>query len=1229
MQTKLIRYALGLMGAIFLCLGLSTIASAQAAQDRITQPINTQQVIKLHDRLSVLDKATDLGHLAPNTRFDRMVLVLKPSAAQQQDLDNLVQMQQEKGSSSYHQWLTPQQYGERFGASQNDINKITSWLQGQGFHVEPTPNSRRWIIFSGTSGQVEQTFHTQIHNYSLDGEQHIANATATSIPKALSPVVAGILSLHNFFSRPNITPIKKGGPSTDLGGGNFALSPADFATIYDINPLYKASINGAGQTIAIVGRSDIDPVDIADFRAMTGLPAPNFQTIVNGPDPGVNGDEVEQDLDVSWSGAVAPGAMIDLVVSGSTATTDGVDLSAAYIVDNDLAPVMSTSYGICEQFDVLDGVTYEGTIWEQAAAEGISSFVSAGDTGGAGCDSSSEPAAQLGFAVSGLASTPFNVAVGGTEFNDFANPAQYWAATNNKTNISSALGYIPETAWNESGTTANNDIGAPNILAGSGGVSIMYPKPAWQTGTGVPADGMRDLPDVSLTAAVHDGYIICLRAQGGDCSQGYFFLVGGTSASSPSFAGIMALINQQTNSIQGNPNPTLYALANSKNYGTIFHDTTVGDNKVPAVDGSLIGYSTTPSFDLATGWGSVDVNQLATAWMQVGTGKSGVSLTSSATTITHGTQVTLSSTVTPTATGGATPTGDISFLASSSGVNTSLGFGTLASGATQLQTNILPGGTQSVVAHYAGDPNYASMSSSPVSITVTPENSVVTLMASGGNYGLPVPLSASVVGATSGLSTATGTITFKDGSTVLNTTAMPLIGGSVNGGALPPSGSTSFTVPYLSVGNHALTASYSGDVSYNAATSTASTIAITQALGLLTLESSNMSPLANTPVTLTAQVVLGNGGSPSAPITGTVTFYAGAGAGATPLGTAPVAATSTSSTTGFYVAQLPVTFKTAGAQLITASYSGDANVSGAVPASLTLNVTNQSATRTSLTASAASVLSGASVTLTATVTGDTTPPPTPTGTVTFYDNGTSIGTGTVASGVATLTTTKLPDGAQNITASYGGDSNFSASQSSVTQVQVNDFTFTAGSTTATLVQGQSTQVVLTIAANANASINTPITLTCSGMPTGGTCSLTPSTVTPGTGSAESVLSLSTTGPTLSPALHHSARLEQPTLSSSMVIRLGGALLLGLPLFGFGFRRKGRAMQKLLGLVGLFVLIGMMGCGGSGPQKYTISNAGTPTGAATVTVTATAITPTGTLVHTTTVALTVQSAVPAK
>lgn len=1221
MQRKQIRCAFGLMGALLMGLTSFTLAHAQSAQDRITQPINMQQVVKLNDRLSVLDQATDLGRLAPNTQFDRMVLVLKPSTAQQQALDNLVQSQQEPGSANYHKWLTPQQFGEQFGASPNDVGKITAWLQGQGFHVDKVGNSRLWIEFSGTSGQVEQTFRTQIHNYSVNGEQHIANATATSIPKALSPVVAGVLSLHNFFSKSDIKLWKKAGPNTDLGGGAYALSPADFATIYDVNPLYKASINGAGQTIAIVGRSDIAASDIAAFHTLTGLPAPNFQTIVNGPDPGINGDEVEQDLDVSWSGAVAPGAMVDLVVSGSTATTDGVDLSASYIVDNDLAPIMSTSYGECEQFLELSGSVYWSMLWEQAAAQGMSAFVSAGDSGGAGCDNdNTESVAQLGFAVNGLASTPFNVAVGGTEFNDFANPGQYWADSNNSANISSALGYIPEEAWNESGTTSNNDLGAPNIVAGSGGVSVMFPKPAWQAGTGVPQDGARDLPDVALSASVRDGYIICLAALGGDCSQGYFFLVGGTSASSPSFAGIMALVNQQTNSIQGDPDPTIYALAGSKNASSIFHDTVVGDNKVPALDGSLIGYATTPGFDLATGWGSVDVNALATNWKQVGTGASTVALTSSATSITHGTQVTLSATVTPGGTATATPTGDIGFVATSNSVSTSLGFGTLASGATQLQTAMLPGGTQSVVAHYAGDPNYASISSKPVSITVTPENSVVTLTAAPGMYGSPVPLNASVVGATSGLANATGTITFKDGTTVLNTSAMPLIQGNVNGGTLPPSGTTSYTVPYLTAGTHNLTATYSGDVSYNASTSATDAVQIAQNLGFVTIEASTASPQLGVPVVLTAQVTLANGGSPSALITGTVTFYDGQ----TALGSAPVASNSTTSTTGFYVAQLPWTFKTAGAQYITAVYSGDANVQAGPPAALTLNVSSQIATQTTLTPSATSSLNGASVSFTANITGDTSGSVTtlPTGTVTFYANGASLGTAAVANGTATFSTTKLADGVNTITASYSGDTNYAASQTlSATQVMVNDFTLSSSPTTATLAQGASKQVALTIAPVANSTIVTPIALTCSGMPAGGTCSVLPSTITLGGGPTQATLVLSTAAPTLSPALRHSARLNESPLPSSMTIRLGGALLLGLPLLGLGLRRKGSAMRKLLSIVGAVVLIGMMGCGSGGPQKYTITpNTGTPAGQSTVTVTATA----GTLVHTVNVTLTVTS-----
>lgn len=1225
MRRNFSRCALGLVFPALLYVSALSSARAQSAQDRITQPINLQKVVKLQDRLHVLDTATDLGHLNANTKFDRMVLVLKPSAAQQQDLDNLVQLQQQKGSSSYHQWLTPQQFGDRFGVSQNDMNKVTTWLQSQGFHVDQVPNSRRWVIFSGTSGQVEQTFHTQMHSYSVNGEQHIANATVTSIPQALSPVVGGVLSLHDFFAKSSITPPKKHTPSFTGGNGVNLLAQADFATIYDVNPLYKAGINGAGQTIAIVGRSDVNPVDISGFRAIMGLPAANFQTINNGPDPGMTADVVEQTLDVSWSGAVAPGAMVDLVVSAPTAVTDGVDLSASYIVDNNLAPIMSTSYGQCEQFLYLNGIAYWSSIWEQAAAQGISAFVSAGDSGGAGCDNdNAESVAQLGFAVNGLASSAFNVAVGGTEFMDTANPGLYWSQNTNPANLSSALSYIPEMAWNESGTTATNDVGGPNIVAGGGGVSILTGKPYWQAGNGVPQDGQRDLPDVSLTAAIHDGYIICLQNLGSNCAVGAnesFFSVGGTSASSPSFAGIMALINQKTNSIQGNPNPTIYALAGSANNATIFHDSTVGDNKVPAADGSLIGYPAAVGYDLATGWGSVDVNNMVNAWMQVGAGASTVSLTTSATTIAHGTPITLSSTVTPGSSGGATPSGDVSYLAASGSVNTSLGLGTLASGATSLQTSILPGGTQSITAYYAGDHNYASMKSTPISITVTPEASMVALAANGTglSYGMPLPLTATVTGATSGLQTATGVVIFNDGGAKIGSGV--LLGGIVptnssNNAIGYSNGSTSYTVPYLTAGAHSLTAAYAGDVSYNAATSTPAAITVGQAISLLSLESNYLSPLVNSAVTLTAKVVLGNGGNPSAPITGTVLFFDGT----TNLGTAPLSGSAGAG--GFYTATLPVTFTTAGAHLIQAAYNGDANVAGSVPSVITINVGTHSATRTALTANPLTALAGTPIALTAAITGDSATPA-PTGTVTFHDGSLSLGTSAVTAGSATLSTAKLAAGSHNITASYAGDTNFTASVSAVTAVQVSDFTVATTSATASVAQGQTVQVPVTV--TANGSVTSAVSLACSGLPTGATCSFAPVMVTPGTTSAQTVMLITTTGPTFSPALRKTtATRNDPGAASGFGIRLGGALLLGIPIFGFGFRRKRRALQMVLGVLGLAVLFGMAGCGGSSSStpKYTATG-GTATGTSTVTIKATD----GTLSHTTTVTLTVKSVLP--
>jgi pseudomonalisin len=284
------------------------------------------------------------------------------------------------------------------------------------------------------------------------------------------------------------------------------------------------------------------------------------------------------------------------VVSKTTATTDGVDLSAQYIVNNDLAPVMSTSFGLCEAYMSSGENAFYNTLWQQAAAQGITSFVSSGDAGAADCSAASASSGS-GLAVNGLSSTPYNVAVGGTQFSDQG--GGYWSATNNAY-YTSATGYIPEAAWNESG---NN--GGTGLWSTGGGASSVYAKPAWQVAPGVPQDGKRDLPDVSLTAAGHDGYLVK--------SQGNLYVMSGTSASAPAFAGLMALIVQKTGQRQGNANPRFYQLGNAQ-YGaagtSVFHDTASGNNSVPGVT----GYSSVTGYDLATGLGSVDANALVNNW---------------------------------------------------------------------------------------------------------------------------------------------------------------------------------------------------------------------------------------------------------------------------------------------------------------------------------------------------------------------------------------------------------------------------------------------------------------------------------------------------------------------------------------------------------------------------------------------------------------------------------------
>ncbi|HJZ51900.1 MAG TPA: S53 family peptidase [Candidatus Acidoferrales bacterium] len=692
-----------------------SLGQSSAARSLITAPIDESKLTVLKGNTHPLARAQyDQGPASASLPMDRMLLVLKSSTEQAAALQTLLAQQTDKASTNYHKWLTPQQFGEQFGVSDDDVQKITTWLESRGFQSIKVANGRNTIEFSGTAGQVQDAFHTPIHNYMVNGQQHFANSSDPSIPQALTPAIAGVLSLHNFGRKrlshfsgtfrksPDTGKAEPINPQYTFVGGCFgsgtdcyALGPTDFATIYNVTSLWNAGITGSGVKIAIVSDSNINISDVNDFRSLFGLPSNPPVVTVNGANPGVlpcanNGDECEAIIDVEWSGAVAKNATIDLVVSGSkTGATFGGDLSAEYIIDNKFAPILSYSYGLCELgLGTAGNAFYGGSPtskdstgeWAQAAAEGITVIVATGDNGSAACDSdatgvTTEQPAQFGLAVNGVASTPYNVAVGGTDFNQLANPATFWNSTNASGTNSSAKGYIPETTWNDSCTNAflgvyfqgfstNAEANCNNLtsttftqliapVGGSGGASNCttyngtnpaactggYAKPSWQTGTGVPADGKRDIPDVSLFAG--DGfagsfYAVCEAdlASGQACTLNNFAGFGGTSVSTQVFAGMVALINQKSQESQGNLNTVLYPLAGQQVAsscntsapagGCVFYDVTVGTNAQPCVfgtpncsrtnsadaNGILTGFSAGTGFDNATGLGTINAANL-------------------------------------------------------------------------------------------------------------------------------------------------------------------------------------------------------------------------------------------------------------------------------------------------------------------------------------------------------------------------------------------------------------------------------------------------------------------------------------------------------------------------------------------------------------------------------------------------------------------------------------------
>jgi uncharacterized protein (TIGR03437 family) len=661
-------------------------SGAPPSKDRITRKIDLTRTAAIPGMVHRLAAPEfDRGAVDPGMRLNYVTVFTKRTPTQQADLDGLLSDQQNPSSPLFHKWLTPEEFADRFGLSANDQTKIAAWLRSEGFTIRTIARGRSWIAFSGTAEQVSKTLHTEIHRFDVKGVSHFANSTNPSVPEALADVVDGFSGLNDF----KLTSDAHLVPDYNSGTSHY-LTPADYATIYNIAPLYQNGLDGTGVNIAVVGESAVLLTDLQAFKTRYGLPA-NSPKMINydGVNPGFNGAQVEGNLDLEWSSAIAPNATIYYVYGASAFSA----MIAA--IDANYAPIITESYSGCE---VDFAQPYYRAAAQQGNAQGITILNSTGDAGAAGCDSQGSYAfAEGGESTKFPPALPEVTGVGGTQFVE--STGTYWAPTNSAT-FGSALSYIPETVWNESSSGG--------LLAGGGGTSKLYPRPAWQTGPGVPMDNARHVPDVSLSAAGHDGYEITYF--GSNTS------ISGTSASTPSMAGIVALLNQyqvlsgqQSKPGLGNINPQLYRLAQTS--PSVFHDITTGSNIVPCGQGSpecltgSFGYQAGPGYDMATGLGSIDVNALVMQWNTT-TQNVTVTLVATASKVTANDSIQLTATV-AAASGAGTPTGTVSFSAGT----TALGASPVAADGTatiSFPAYLIGTGTYSYYAEYSGDTVFSS-----------------------------------------------------------------------------------------------------------------------------------------------------------------------------------------------------------------------------------------------------------------------------------------------------------------------------------------------------------------------------------------------------------------------------------------------------------------------------------------------------------------------------------------
>ena len=678
-----------LSGVSFTVLLLAGFATAQQPANRVVQQIDSGTTTVLPgSRNPRIAAARDLGRLDSATPIEGITLWFQPTAEQKAQLDALVQAQQTPGSPSYQAWLTPAQYASRFGLSDADLAQVENWLESQGFNIERVSNSRTSITFSGTAAQVESSFQTELHRYQIGAETHFANSTDLAIPSALGGIVRSVGNLDDFRPAPQFRPSPATlQPSfTSSQSGAHFLSPKDVATIYDINAAWNAGYTGSGVTIAVVGQTQVSASDITAFQSAAGLTAkaPNLILVPNsGTSAVVSGDEAESDLDLEYAGGIAPGATIDFIYVGNAQNMSVFD-ALQYAIDNKVGTIINISYGACEPnvstsaFSALEG------IMEQGASQGQTVVAASGDEGSTACyypTNNTVTAPMEVLAVNYPASSAYAVGVGGTEFPaaDVASSnTTYWKSASGSDVVGSALSYIPEQAWNDDSASIGTQYGAQYALSsGGGGISTLTARPTWQTGVpGIPSGNFRLVPDVSLASSPDNApYLYCTSDTSGwssgqkaSCNSGFrdsgtqdLTIAGGTSFASPIFAGMLAILTQkQGTSGLGVASRTLYSLAsNSSTYASAFHDTTSGGNQCTAgatfcSSSGASQYAAAAGYDEATGLGSVDFNNLMTAWAGSsggggggGTGSGSFALSATNVTVTRGNSGTSAVSVVP------------------------------------------------------------------------------------------------------------------------------------------------------------------------------------------------------------------------------------------------------------------------------------------------------------------------------------------------------------------------------------------------------------------------------------------------------------------------------------------------------------------------------------------------------------------------------------------------------